>query len=235
MASFDVIGERKRSFSHLPLSRFTSVVCVLVALDSLACVSLWIAGGDSLYLESNVTHFSITQSTFDLACIATLRGIIIIASYYYLEQFIITRNSTRLQGKQTKNTRLSMICQALIIMVSCASLVYSVVKGGLLVKKIMEHESIEMHITYKVLCIVSVVFSLMEVFFGVVSSWCIRIMVRERGLRLLINLDLDDEQPVKKKADLKRLVVLARPVRKLDIRNISILRCFFYCIFFHFF
>ncbi len=84
---------RKKTLSNLPLLRFTSVISVLVALDSLACISLWIAGGNSRYLETNVEQFSITRSTFDLACIAALRGIIIIASQllpgtvYYNEEY----------------------------------------------------------------------------------------------------------------------------------------------------
>ena len=215
MASYEIVGERRKTLSHLPLLRFTAVVTFLVAVDSLVCISLWIAGGDSLYLENNVEHFSITRSTFDLACIAALRGVVIIASYYYLEQFIIMRRSVRSPEKQTKNSSLSIICQGAILVVSAASIVYSIVKGGFLIKMIVKDQSIEMHITYKVLCIASVVFSLVELFFGIISSWCIRRMVRANGLRLLINLDLDDEKPVKKKADLMRLALLAKPVSVL--------------------
>lgn len=212
MASFEVLREQKKTLSNLPLLRFTSVVSVLVALDSLACISLWIAGGNSRYLETNVEQFSITRSTFDLACIAALRGIIIIASYYYLEQFTIMKSSTISSQKQVQSTRFSLLCQATIIIMSLASFIYSVVKGSFLVKMIVKKESIEMHITYKILCIVSVAFSLFEVIVGIVSSYCIRKMVRKRGLRLLINQDQGEEKPAKKTVDLKRLIWMARPV-----------------------
>jgi len=214
MASLEVVRSRK-TVSHLPLLRFTSVVNVLVAMDSLTCIGLWIAGGDSLYLENNVREFSITRSTFDLACIAALRGLIIIASYYYLEQFIITRNSTSSLEKQLKSSRMSFFCQAAILITSLLSLGYSLVKGGLLIRMIWKKEAIVMHITYKILCIASVAFSVVELIFGGVSSWCVRRVVRERGLRLLINQDLDDEKPAKKKADLRRLIFLAKPVREI--------------------
>ena len=58
----------------------------------------------------------------------------------------------------------------------------------------------------------SVAFSLVELIFGCVSLLYIRKMVQERGLRLLINQDLDNDRPVKKKADLRRLILLAKPV-----------------------
>lgn len=216
MASFEVLGEQKTMLSNLPLLRFTSIATILVAVDSLACIALWIAGGDSQYLENSVKQFSITQSTFDLACIAAVRCVVIIASYYYLEQFTIMRNTTSSQ-KQIKSTRLSLLCQTTIIVVSMASLVYSVVKGGFLVKMIIKKASIEMHITYKVLCITSVAFSLIEVVMGIISSYCIRRMVYKRGLSLLINQDHGDEKPAKKRVDLRRLIWMAKPVCNNDM------------------
>lgn len=212
MASYEIVGERRKSLSHLPLLRYTSVVSFLVALDCLICISLWIGGGNTKYLETNVEDFSITQSTFDLACIAAVRGVLIIASYYYLEQFIIMRYSVQTHEEQVKNTRLSIACQGAILLISAASLIYSIVKGGFLIKRVTKDQSIEMHITYKVLCITSVVFSLVEFLFGFVSLWWIRWKVRAIRLHRIINQEVDDEKPIKKKADLMRLALLAKPV-----------------------
>lgn len=202
----------RRKLAHLPLLRFTSVFTLLIALDSLICLSLWIAGGDSLYLEDNVKDFSFTQSTFDLACIAAVRGVIIIASMYCLEHFCLKKTSIGRSEKQLNSNRLSIFFQAAILVTAGLSLAYSVVKGSLLIKRICNHEVVKMHITYKILCVLSVAFSIVELLFGIISSWCLQRMIRAKGLRLLVNLDLDDEKPLKKKADLKRIMLLAKPV-----------------------
>ncbi len=47
-------------------------------------------------------------------------------------------------------------------------------------KMIVKKESIEMHITYKIFCIVAVAFSLFEVIVGIVSSYCIQNGSQER-------------------------------------------------------
>lgn len=83
---------RKR-MSHLSVFRFTGVATLLVALDSLACVALWLAGGDTTYLEDSVEDFSFTHSTFDLACIAAVRGVVLIACFYYLEHYSLMQVS----------------------------------------------------------------------------------------------------------------------------------------------
>lgn len=215
----DAANVRSKS-SHLPWLRFTSIVVVFVALDCLVCVSLWIAGGDSVYMEDSVTQFSLTYSTFDLACVSLVRCIVLITCFYYLEQYSVLRASVGDYDRQRLGNRVVSFCQLWIFLFSLLSLFYAVIKGSLILKSIVQgtwneaDQEPHMHITYEVLCVVAIVFPGVEVILSVISSWCIRRMIRVRRVRLLVNLDDDDDhKPVKKKADIKRIVLLAKPVR----------------------
>lgn len=208
-----------QKLSHLPLFRFTSTVIVLIALDSLICISLWIAGGDSLYMEESVKEFSFTHSTFDLACISSVRCVILIGCFYYLEHYSLLKVSVGEHDKQRISSRVAIFCQLVIYIVSGVSLLYSVVKGSLILRSMVQgtwndiDKNLSMHITYKVLCVVSIAFPAIEIIFCILSSCCLRRMIRRNKLRLLVNLDeIDNEKPIKKKADIKRIVLLAKPV-----------------------
>lgn len=216
------LGETRQRLSHLPLLRFTSVVIIFVALDCLVCISLWIAGGDSLYMEDSVKEFSFTHSTFDLACIALVRCAILIGCFYYLEHFSLLKVSIGEHDKQRVGCRIVFFCHLGIFSATLVSLLYSIVKGSFILKSILQgtwndiDQEHHMHITYKVLCIISIVFPAIEFIFSTISSWCIRRMIRVKRLRLLVNLNEDDNgKPRKKKADLKRIFLLAKPVRKI--------------------
>ena len=216
----DTSGVSHQRMSHLPLLRFTSVVIILVALDCLASISLWIAGGDSLYMEDSVKEFSFTHSTFDLACISAVRCIILIGCFYYLEHFSLLKVAVGDLDKQRVSSRGVFLCKLVLFVVPVMSFTYSVVKGSFILKSVLEGTwndigmELYMHITYKILCIVSIVFPVMELTFAAVSTCCLDRMIRRRRLRLLVNLDEDDNQKPKKKADIKRLFLLAKPVRK---------------------
>lgn len=210
----------RKKLSHLPLLRFTSVVIVLVALDSLVSVSLWIAGGDSMYMEDSVRDFSFTYSTFDLACMSAVRSVILIAGFYYLEKYTLLKVSVGEHDQQVVGCRMIILSQLLIFLVSGTSLVYATVKGSLILKSVLQgtwsgsDQELDMHITYKVLCIVSIVFPIIEISFCVISSWCLGRMIHTKRLRLLVNLEEDDDKQVAatQKADLKRIILLAKPV-----------------------
>lgn len=209
-------GVAYKRLSHLPLLRFTSVVIVLVALDCLVCIALWIAGGDSLYMEDSVKDFSFTHSTFDLACIAAVRCIVVIGCFYFLEYFSLLKVSA---DRRLTGHRAVIVCQLGLFLVTFGSFAYSVVKGAFILKSILDgtwndvNRELYMHITYKVLCIVSIVFPAIELVFAAVSSCCLRRMIRVKRLRLLVNLDEgEDQKPPKKKADLKRIFLLAKHV-----------------------
>jgi cytochrome bd-type quinol oxidase subunit 1 len=207
----------RQRWSHLPLLRFTSVAIVLMALDSIVCISLWIAGGDSLYLEDSVEKFSLTHSTFDLACIAAVRSVLLVTCFYFLEHYSLLKVSVLEHDKQRRSYGVVVFCQLGMFTVSGGSFVYSVVKGSLILKHILQgsrSSELDMHVTYKILSIVSIVFPAMELIFCVISLYCIRRMIRHKKLRLLVNLDNGDYKTVaKKRPDIKRVLLLAKPVR----------------------
>ena len=212
---------KRRTMSHLPLVRFTGIAMLLVAVDSLVCVALWLAGGDSLYLEDSVKEFSFTHSTFDLVVIAALRGVILFGCFYFLEHNSILSVSVKHDSRKSSTQRLAMLCQAVILLLSGVSLIYAVVKGGMIIHSIVKgtwtdvSKETEMHITYKILCIIAVVFPLLEVGLGLISLWFVRTMIRVQKLRLLVNLEEGDENPAaapKKKVNIKRIILTAKPV-----------------------
>lgn len=214
----DASKKENHSFSQLPSLRFTSAVTVFVALDCLLCVSLWIAGGDSLYMEDSVTEFSFTHSTFDLACIAFLRCIALVACFYYLEQYILLQPSGDSNQKIFHN-QIVVLCQVGILLISGSSVIYGGIKGALILKSLLQgtwnniDQPLHMHLTYKVLCVTSIVLPGIEVFFGIVSSWSIKRMLRVKRLRLIVNMEEDDSRKqAKNKADIKRIFLLAKPV-----------------------
>ena len=222
LAPSTAVTLKRRTMSHLPLVRFTGIAMLLVAVDSLVCIALWLAGGDSLYLEDSIKEFSFTHSTFDLVIIAALRGLILFGCFYFLEHNSILSVSVKHDDSRKSLTqRFAMLCQAVILLCSGVSLIYAVVKGGMIIHSIIKgtwtdvSKETEMHITYKILCIIAVVFPLMEFGLGLVGLWFVRRMIRVQKLRLLVNLEEGDENkaaPPKKKANIKRIILTAKPV-----------------------
>lgn len=208
--------------SHLSVFRFTGVATLLVALDSLACVALWLAGGDTTYLEDSVEDFSFTHSTFDLACIAAVRGVVLIACFYYLEHYSLMQVSVTTRKRQKSSRVLVIFCRFTILLLSSITLIYAVVKGGLILQQIISknwnnssNPELNMSMTYKILCIAAIVFPALEFVLGVASWYFLRRMIRVQQLRLIINQQEGEEEEGKprRKVDLRRLILLAKPVR----------------------
>lgn len=194
----------------LSLSRF---IMVLAALDSLMCIALWLAGGDSLYLEDSVEEFSFTHSTFDLVVIAAVRGVTLFVCFYVVENLVLTLSS----DKNDYRLSILMMCQ---LIVSCTSLVYAAVKGGIIIYSLIKgtwnsvSRDIKMHITYKILCISAAVFPLIEVILGSVSTRLNGRLIHTRKLQLIINSDNIEEQEsnFRRKANITRIIKTAKPV-----------------------
>ena len=197
-----------------------------MAVDSLVCIALWLAGGDSLYLEDSVKEFSFTHSTFDLVVIAAVRGVILVGSFYLLDRSSNLMTSiTEKNDRKSKTDQFVLMCQwsTGILLICCGvSLVYAVVKGGFIIHSIVLGTwsdvsiEIEMHITYKILCITAVAFPLLEFGLGLVSLWFVRKFIYVRKLQLLVNLEVDGDdvsRPApRKKVDIKRIILTAKPV-----------------------
>ena len=194
--------------SHLPLIRYTTLATVFIAIDSLVSIFLWLAGGNTAYLEKGVEHFSLYKSTFDLACIAAIRGLVLIICLYYLEHYSLVGVSTKYEGKQFGSQRLAKVCQTVFLLVSILSLIYAIIKGALLLVHGTDVLN-ELHVTYKVLCVVGVVSPALEIILGLSSFYFMWRLLHVHKLRLILN---ETETKPRKKADLKRIAKLAIPV-----------------------
>jgi hypothetical protein len=200
-----------RPMSNLPFLRYTTFATILIAIDSLLSISLWLAGGDSLYLEESVETFSIYTSTFDLACISAGRCVILIVCVYYIEYYTLAAFSTKYEEKQFASRRLSRLCQIAYFLLTLATLIYAIVKGVLIMVVGGQAVYSKLHITYKILCIVAVVNPLIEFVVGVSGVYFMWRLIHVQRLRLILNEPENESQQPRKKADLWRLVKLAKP------------------------
>ena len=216
-------ARKKEAKKHsLPWIRFTTVATIIVAIDSISCVALWIAGGNSKYLEDSVEDFSLVKSTFDLACLAVVRGVILIALLYLLERAVIRDVSLSTTGKTRRRTasNYNIALHIFILVIAFACVCYAAVKGGFVIHEWRRGRY--MHVTYKVLCIVATVFPLVELLLGAASFYYMG-KLRTQQVMLIVNeMEEQDEgsgvmNAEKKKAsfrtaNLKRLLLMAKPV-----------------------
>ena len=193
----------------LPLVRFTTISTVLIAVDSLVCMGLWLAGGSSRYLEDSVEEFSIYTSTFDLACISASRAVILIGCLYYLEHYSLLAQSTTRNSIRTSSNKFANVCSFVFLFVSLSTLCYGAVKVGLIVSRWQDVKD-DLHITYKILCIMGVVTALVNMVIWCISLWYMRRLSVLLKLRYI--LKEDGEEKPRPKANLKRLAMLAVPV-----------------------
>lgn len=213
--------DKNKKNRSLPWIRFTTVASVVVAIDSIACVALWIAGGNSKYLEDSVEDFSLVKSTFDLACIAAVRGVILVALLYLLERAVIRDVSLSTTAKTSRRaaSNYNVSLHIFILLTAFACLCYAAVKGGFVIHEWRKGR--HMHVTYKILCIVATVFPLVEVLLGAASFYYMRRLHTQRVMLLVNEMEEQEENGAgdtgKSKtsfraANLKRLLFMAKPV-----------------------
>ena len=154
----------KNVFSHLPLIRFTTIATVLVATESLISIALWLAGGDSLYLEDSVEKFLFTHSTFDLACLAAVRGLVVAVCLFYLESNLVQSQSA--QRKYDSSRQTALLCFVMMLLVAATTLVYALVKGVMVLVEVLNRQwndnidpELRMSVPYMVLSVLAIVFS----------------------------------------------------------------------------
>ena len=206
----------------LPLVRFTTISTVLIAVDSLVCIGLWLAGGSSQYLEDNVEEFSIYKSTFDLACISASRAVVSIGCLYYLEHYSLLAQSTSRDSVRASSNRLSNVCSFVFLATSLSTLCYAAVKVGLIASKWQTIKD-DLHITYKILCVVGVVTALINMGVWCVSVWYMRRL--SMLLKLKYILEEEGRERPRPKANLKRLAMLAIPVSGVYIMGSTTIWC----------
>eukprot|EP00731_Ephydatia_muelleri_P022561 Em0015g144a len=197
--------------SHLPLARFTSVVTAVAALDSLLCISLWLAGGDNAYLETSVEGFSITRSTFDLACLAAIRGVLLLCFLYLLEHYTLASVSGQPGSQQVSSRRHAFLCHVALLILASGSFIYGIVKGSIIVRDIVRDQWTGVHITYKIVVICGVVFPAVETVLGLCMFYYAKRLKRRYRLRLLVTDEATKERKSKKNPSITRLALLAKP------------------------
>ena len=198
--------------SHLPLLRYTTATIALVAIDSLISISLWIAGGTSAYLENSVEYFSIYRSTFDLAVVAAVRGIVLVCCLYYLEHYSLLTVSSKAEQTQLSSRRLAWLCHGIALVLPLSTMIYAIIKLCLIALQ-WKQVGNQLHITYKILCVLGVVSPGVELALGIGSFYFMWRLTHVLRIRLILQEeDGSNGAEPKKKADIKRLMVLAIPV-----------------------
>ncbi|XP_062594585.1 uncharacterized protein LOC134260056 [Saccostrea cucullata] len=196
----------------LPVLRYTNVFISLVIIDGILSCIMWLTGGHTKYFVDNITDFHFTESVFDLALLVGLKTVIIVTVLPILE------NKSYEQIHSPYDRSLHTLCFGLktaLKLFFLVSLIFTLVKGGMILNCILnDGHYVTMHVTYNVLVISSVSFSVLEFILSLFSD---RAMRRLKIVRILHRYndkgqEIDKEgKPVKKKVDIKRLVLLAKP------------------------
>jgi hypothetical protein len=174
---------------------------------------LILSGGHSKYFVDNIIDFHFKESVFDLALLAALKTVVIVTVLPILENKSYEQiDSPYKNGLHTQ----CMILHSVLKLTFLGSLAFSVVKGGLILNSILNDKQYErMHATYNALVISSVCFSILQSLLSLFSGNAMR---RLKIMRILHRFndkgqEVDKEgKPIKKKVDIKRLVMLAKPV-----------------------
>ena len=203
---------------HQPFCRILNLIRFIFFSDLVVSSALWLAGGDSQYLEDNVTKFKLHQSVFDLALIRFLLAISFIASYTELESLTI-QTATRDENNE-KNKKKKQIYSLLTFLFTTASLAYSIVKCIFIIQEHKNHPD-NIHTTYYALAISSVAFSGVEFLIFFINIAMLRKMAIKytRMEEDLDNFSGEEGKKKKTKADLRRLFGLAKPVSYYFMNN----------------
>ncbi|XP_072348007.1 uncharacterized protein [Scyliorhinus torazame] len=186
-------------YYRLPAVRFIPLVNVILFVDGISTVILWILGGRSHYLENDVLEWCFWRSTFDLAAFCTMKTCILIVIYLTMESIALKQiddlNNSNLKRKRELLHLISFIISGLWV-------AYTMAKG---ITILVTQSYKEMHLTFKIVCISTLVFSLIEFPFCV---FCNRFLRRLQIFRIVHSIE--EERDKKNNADLKRLFLLAK-------------------------
>lgn len=213
-------GGVQGGYYSLPTRRFTTMIQAVLLFDLVSSVTLWLCGGNNNYLEDNVKHFTIRDSVFDLAAVAFVKCSLLFFVYPWLERLSM-KQIDHPYDKQLASRKCS--CHLLAIFLSVGSFAYGITKGVLIYEARSEKQH-QLHPTYYALVISSVVFSLLESVFSLSSFVAMR---RLKVLRIL-HTPNDAESKKKPKANLGRLMTLAKPVSSVSF--IAFILFFFFLI-----
>ncbi|XP_069792260.1 uncharacterized protein [Narcine bancroftii] len=186
-------------YYRLPAVRFIPLINIILFVDGISTIVLWILGGRSHYLENDVLKWCFWKSTFDLAAFCTMKTCILIVIYLTMESIALKQiddlNNSNLKRKRELLHLISFTISGLWV-------AYTVAKG---ITVLVTQSYKEMHLTFKIVCVSTLVFSLVEFPFCV---FCNRFLRRLQIFRIVQSIE--EERDQKSKADLKRLFSLAK-------------------------
>ncbi|XP_029638148.1 ABC transporter B family member 27 [Octopus sinensis] len=202
-----------KSFYTLPRFRYVNVIKGLLFIDGFLTAILWLTGGDSQYFVDNILQFHMRQSVFDLVLINEVKMVLLSIVYYFMELMSFRQIDQPFDVQVTKK---KCLCHVTAISINLICFAYSVTKGGNILYAILNETNTytPMHIEYNVLVITSIAFGLLQF---LLSFYSFRAMRKLRAMRILHRFndygqEIDSEgHPVKKKANLKRVLLLASP------------------------
>ncbi|CAE1292594.1 ABC transporter B family member 1 [Acanthosepion pharaonis] len=170
-------------------------------------------GGDSEYFVDNILDFHIRESVFDLVLITGIKMVFLTIVYSYMELISFRQIDKPYDMILAKR---KCICHIVTVSISILCFAYAVAKGGTILYAIINlgNAYTHMHVEYNALVICSLVFGFLEC---LLSAYSFHAMKKLHLLRILHRFndsgqEVDDEgKPLKKKANLKRVLLLARP------------------------
>ncbi|XP_032899235.1 ABC transporter B family member 1-like [Amblyraja radiata] len=184
---------------RLPAVRFIPLINIILFVDGISTIVLWILGGRSHYLENDVIRWCFWKSTFDLAAFCTMKTCILIVIYLTMESVALKQiddlNNPNLKRKRGLLHLISFTISGLWV-------AYTMAKG---ITVLVTQSYKEMHLTFKIVCISTLVFSLIEFPFCVLSN---RFLRRLQIFRIVQNMEEVRDQ--ESKADLGRLFSLVK-------------------------
>ncbi|ESP02536.1 hypothetical protein LOTGIDRAFT_171935 [Lottia gigantea] len=196
----------------LPTLRFINIVKIIIFIDGILSIVLWLTGGHTKYFVDNIVHFHLTESVFDLALICSIKSVLYMILYTWLEELTLKFTNCPFDQDLKTKTRYAHFG---IVFIAIAVLTYTTTKGGLVLNAYLNKKDYRiMHPTYNALVISAFVFSFIQIICALYSFVAMR---KLKVLRILHRLNDDGEEvdadgkPIKKKANILRLIKLAKP------------------------
>ncbi|KAI0208237.1 hypothetical protein LSAT2_007109 [Lamellibrachia satsuma] len=204
--------DTKYKYYTLPSLRYTSVVRTIIFIDVVFSLALWISGGNTKYFVDNILRFHFLESTFDLALLGAVKVVPLFVLYTSLEDAAFKEID---HPFDTRNIRTKRILHYVISLLSLVAFSYTVVKGALILHAILgDPDYTRMRLTYNILAVSAVVFSLLEL---LLSFFSYRYMRQLKVYRVQHWLNDSGQEvdiggtPVRQKVNLGRLILLIKP------------------------
>lgn len=201
----------KYKYYTLPSLRYSSVVRTIIFIDVISSLALWISGGNTTYFVDNILRFHFVESSFDLALLGAAKIIPLFVLYTSLEDAAFKEIDHPFDAG---NIRTKRILHCVVSGLSLVVFGYTVVKGALILHAVLGDPGYTMRLTYYILAVSAVAFSLIELLLSLLSYRYMRRLKVYRVQHWLNDSghEVDnDGKPLPKKVNLRRLILLIKP------------------------